>query len=304
MVGSPNMLPVSRQRVLVTGANGRLGRFLWSNLDGRTEAWGTGRQNAPDVERYKQCDLIVASAVERMFEELRPHSCIHCAAISDPDICEQEPELCRAMNVLATENICTASRCYSVRLVFVSSDYVFGNDKHVYREDDAASPLLMYGETKLAAEHIVKQLAGSAILRVPLLYGSFDTCFVGATWRVLAQGVEAAFDDQTLRYPVFIADLLQVFSRLVASPSIAGLLHASGHEAITKFEWAAMIARLCGFDAGRLRRVRQSNSGSGAVRPGTRRLDDSKLRALMGYEPRSVLAGTQSTLAGLGRKRS
>lgn len=300
---APNMPPASRARVLVTGANGRLGRFLWSNLGACAEAWGTGRQSAPDVARYQQCDLAIPGAVERMFAKLRPDSCVHCAAISDPDVCERDPALCRAVNVSATEQICAISQRYSVRVIFISTDYVFGNDKQIYREDDVPSPLQAYGETKLAAEHIVKQLPDAVILRLPLLYGSSERCFVDAAWRTLARGVDAAFDDETLRYPLFIPDLLQVFGGLVAKRWIAGVLHASGSEGITKFDWAAMIARLSGLDAGRLRRTRQSDPGCGAVRPGTQRLDDSRLRDLLPYKPRSVLVGTCATLACLGRER-
>lgn len=91
------MPPVRQSTVLVTGANGRLGGFLWRHLARTTEAWGAGRTaSARPSERFVVCDLTNAEAVDLMFAVVKPQICIHCAAIADPDFCEAHVSLCRA----------------------------------------------------------------------------------------------------------------------------------------------------------------------------------------------------------------
>lgn len=289
-------------RVLVTGATGRLGGSLWRGLDLPIEPWGTGRRPAPHCGRYVPCDLAVAASVDRIFEDVQPDCCIHCAAISDPDDCERRPELCHLINVAATENICSAARRFSVRLIVASTDYVFGNRQAVYREDDPPSPLQAYGRSKVLAEHAAMQQAGTIVLRLSLLYGSAEACFVRQVQHALREGRDLALDDTTLRYPLFIPNVVDVARALVLSPSITGVLHASGPQAITKFGWAKMIARLCGCDPSRLHPLTRGCTGAGAVRPGSIRLDDGRLRALLSFAPDPVEPGTRAVLNANGGK--
>jgi dTDP-4-dehydrorhamnose reductase len=296
------MPPDSQATVLVTGATGKLGGFLWRHLSLTTEAWGTARTGpAHPQERFVSCDLTDAEAVKQMFAVIKPQICIHCAAIADPDLCERIPSLCHAINVQATGNVSKAAQERASRLIFCSTDYVFGNEKLTYSESDETSPLQEYGRSKVLAERLVLQTQRSAVLRLPLLYGASQKCLVAQVRAAALNRSEFRAEGATLRYPLFIPDVASVVQRLVMTPEHDGIFHLSGPEATTKLEWARLTAQLC---PQRTVSIRPSLDGatSTAERPVSIRLDDRKARDLLSFSPRSVAQGSRAALKMLNEK--
>lgn len=299
------MPPDKRATVLVTGATGKLGSFLWRHLSLTTEAWGTGRTGpAHPSERFVSCDLTDAEAVNQMFAVIKPQTCIHCAAIADPDFCERNASLCHAVNVQATGNVSRAAQKCRSRLVFCSTDFVFGNDKLTYSESDETSPLQEYGRSKVLAEWLVLETQRSAVLRLPLLYGASHTCLVAQVQAAAMNQSEFRAEGATLRYPLFIPDVASVIQRLVMTQEHDGIFHLSGPEATTKLEWARLVAQLCRQRTVSIRPAPADGATSTATRPVSIRLDDSKARDLLSFSPHSLAQGSRAALKILNEKET
>jgi len=230
-----------------------------------------------------------------MFAVIKPQICIHCAAIADPDFCEKNASLCRAVNVQATGgNVSKAAQKCASRLIFCSTDYVFGNEKLTYSESDEASPLQEYGRSKVLAERLVLETSrGRRVLRLPLPLWCLAYMSCGSSTgqpRLNSVGGFSA-EGATLRYPLF-----HCRCRFSGSASRHGRRNMMVFsifpvpEATTKLEWAKLVAQLCP------RRTVSIRPADGATltaeRPASIRLDDSKAeRNLLSFSPRSLAQG-------------
>jgi dTDP-4-dehydrorhamnose reductase len=156
-------------KIAVTGALGQLGSELCRQI---------GPQAIPlDIDTF---DLTDDKAVLDMLLPLAPEAVINCAAYTQVDKAEKEPELAHAVNVTAVENLVCVCRELDCPLIQISTDYVFGGDRiqdsivasenHPYREDDPPSPQGVYARTKLAGELAAQKYEKHLVVRTCGLY--------------------------------------------------------------------------------------------------------------------------------------
>lgn len=152
-------------KILVTGANGQLGREI-SNL---YESKGM-EVIRTDVE---ELDITDIKATVKLIEEVKPEIIINCAAYTNVDACEKNVELAYKINAIGPRNLSIAAAKVDAKLCHISTDYVFeGNGTRPYIEFDAPNPISMYGKSKLEGEEFVKQFAKKYfIIRTAWLYG-------------------------------------------------------------------------------------------------------------------------------------
>jgi dTDP-4-dehydrorhamnose reductase len=151
-------------RVFVTGAGGLLG--------GQT-AW-TFAQHGVDViaATHKQLDVSDADKTMQAIVAADPGVVVHCAAMTNVDVCESDPELAFAANATGAENVAVACREAGAAIVHVSTDYVFDGEKGSYVEDDPTNPIQVYGRSKLEGEERVRAATPwHFIVRSAWIYG-------------------------------------------------------------------------------------------------------------------------------------
>src|ERR1043165_3160562 len=133
--------------VWITGAGGLIGNYLVQ----------TAQKFAPQSQvtglTRAQLDLTDFAAVRRVFAEQKPRLVIHCAAMSRPPACQENPELARLINVDVTRVLVESAA--EIPFFFFSTDLVFDGKRGNYVETDAVNPINVYAETKVAAEEIV-----------------------------------------------------------------------------------------------------------------------------------------------------
>ena len=138
-------------KVLVTGAKGQLGTDLMNELK-RQGLEGVG----VDVE---EMDITDAAACRRVISQANVDAVIHCAAYTAVDAAEDNVELCRKINGYGTRNVAEACRKAGVKLMYISTDYVFdGQGSRPWEPDDEREPLNVYGQTKYEGELAVETL--------------------------------------------------------------------------------------------------------------------------------------------------
>ncbi|MCA1805931.1 MAG: NAD(P)-dependent oxidoreductase, partial [Xanthomonadaceae bacterium] len=153
-------------KVLVTGAAGQLGRELCLLLE----------EEGIDTIAISRRELDLTGPAQAVTEAIAGHQAdwvINCAAYTQVDKAESEPELAHAVNAVAAGAIARGVQAYGGRLLQVSTDFVFGGDQSSpYREEDAVKPLGVYGASKLAGERAVREVLPEAlILRTAWVYG-------------------------------------------------------------------------------------------------------------------------------------
>jgi dTDP-4-dehydrorhamnose reductase len=192
------------ERVLVTGAGGRLGAELISVLQARGAAvTGVGRADF---------DLGGREAVHRAIERHRPRAIFHAAAWTAVDACEDDPDVAYRVNALGTRNVCEAAAIVGSRVIYISTDHVFSGEKaSPYDEFDDPAPRNVYGRSKLWGERYVLALGPShAVVRTSRLFGSAGRNYVISSLekaRTLAAGEPFVAVSDQLATPTYAPDL-------------------------------------------------------------------------------------------------
>ena len=135
-------------KVLVTGVKGQLGYDVVNELEKRGhEAVGV------DIH---DMDITDPKAVERVITGAKPDAVIHCAAYTAVDAAEDNEEICRKVNAGGTQNIANVCKSLDIKMVYISTDYVFnGEGERPWEPEDARDPKSVYGQTKYEGELIL-----------------------------------------------------------------------------------------------------------------------------------------------------
>ena len=225
-------------RVLITGADGQLGRAL--------------RDTAPEGELLfplarGDCDITDENAVSRALDDVRPDLVINVAAYTAVDRAEQDEAGARAVNTAAVGILASHAARHGARLVQVSTDYVFdGESGRAYAPRDATSPLSAYGRSKRDGE--VAALAGdprNLVVRTAWLYGRTGGNFVRTMLRAMAErGTVRVVADQ-IGTPTFAPSLANGLWGLVAAEA-GGIHHYTDSGVASWYDFAVAIAEEAG----------------------------------------------------------
>lgn len=218
---------------LVTGAHGLVGSRVAARLSGERVV-AVGRD---------ELDLRDERKIAAVLEEVRPDGIIHCAAMTDVDACEKDPETAWAVNAAAIA-VLAKSRA---RLTTVSTDYVFDGSKGDYSEDDAPNPQSRYARTKLAGEQAALALSKDrAVCRTALVYTGYKNArkqtFAATALQALQQNKPVrAFRDQ-IGSPT-LADNAAEMIIAVHRSGEQGVFHCAGATQVSRVEFVQALAR-------------------------------------------------------------
>jgi len=220
----------------ITGAGGLVGSYLVRTASRWAPDWDVRGLTRQDV------DLTDETAVRRLWREHQPAAVIHCAAISRPAVCEQDPELARKVNVEATGLL--ASLASEVSLLFFSSDQVFDGRQGWYVETDRINPINRYGETKAAAEELVLSNPRHTVIRLALTAGTSltnDRSFVEDMRRSVAANLRLTLFTDEFRTPVPAGVVARAAWELIALKQ-SGLYNLGGAERLSRMEVGEALA--------------------------------------------------------------
>jgi len=267
--------------ILVTGAYGQLGRELCQQIG--QEALATD---------YDTLDLCDRPAVLAALARWRPRAVINCAAYTQVDQAEKEPERCRGVNAVAVE--CLAGACAELDcpLVQISTDYVFtGNRRRwrPFRESDPPEPRGVYAITKYEGEQAAARWSKHIIVRTCGLYARPSHAeaknFVKTMLRLGAGGKTLRVVDDQHCTPTYVPHLAQALKFLAGittgEPAPWGLYHVVNGGATTWCEFAREIFRQAGMSVA-VEPITTAEYAAPAPRPAYSALDISKYHALGG----------------------
>jgi len=215
------------------------------------------RQQGRDVLALTSAewDITDPTAAERYIQS--GDVVINCAAYTQVDKAEEEPDRAHAVNAIGPENIAQACARAGADLIHISTDYVFaGGQHHPYEIDDETGPLSVYGRTKLAGEMLaLSAMPDAHIVRTAWIYEGADGKDFAAVMRRLAAGdgeVEVVADQ--VGSPTYVGDLVDALLQVADDGSIREpLLHAANGGEASRFEQAQAVFEAVGADPQRVR---------------------------------------------------
>jgi len=225
-------------RILVTGAAGQVGARVVGALGGH------------DVFAASRADLDLADrdSIEAAVAGFGPDAVVNCAAMTNVDACETDPERAFAVNALGVRWLTRTAERFGAHVVHVSTDYVFdGESERPYDEWDAVHPVSEYGRSKLGGEReLVEHSSSWAIVRTSWVFGNRGTDLVTWAFDTFDKGELTGVLADQVSIPTYAPDLAELLARF-ATQRRAGLFHAtSGSEAVTRHDLIAAALRARG----------------------------------------------------------
>lgn len=268
------------KKILVTGANGQLGSEL-KVLAGNYPSFDFVLTDIADFPLDKESEII------SNFNLIQPDIVINCAAFTDVDKAENDPETADAINHLAIRTLASLCNATGVKLLHISTDYVFdGTSPIAYKEDDKPNPKSVYGVTKLAGEIACsKNCPDSIIIRTAWVYSEFGTNFVKTMLRLMEERESLSVVNDQIGSPTYAADLAQVILTILDSNKWeAGIYHYSNEGQISWYDFALDIKKI-GQKSCEIKGIPASSYPTPAQRPAFSLLDKSKIKAVYGIVP-------------------
>lgn len=256
-------------KILVTGVKGQLGYDVVKCLEQRQLAC-----IGADKEEFDITDL---EAVRAFFAKEKPTAVIHCAAYTAVDKAEEELELCYKVNAEGTRNLALACRELDIKMLYISTDYVFtGNGENFYETEDKTAPLSQYGRTKLAGEEAVKELLSKYfIVRISWVFGKNGGNFVKTMLRLGREKKELNVVADQFGSPTYTKDLATLLCDMIVSEKY-GTYHATNEGICSWAEFAKEIFLQAGLHV-QVNEVTTEEYKTKALRPKNSRMSKESL---------------------------
>ena len=287
-------------RILVTGAQGQVGRALLDTLPPLGTVTGVARAD---------CDLADADAVRILLDRVKPSIIVNAAAYTAVDKAESDVEAAHAVNAVAPGIMAAWAAANHASLVHFSTDYVFdGRLDRPYREDDATNPLSVYGRTKLEGEEAVrKALARHVILRTCWVFSATGSNFLRTMLRLAGERDALKVVGDQFGAPTSAALIAKmtavIVGQILAGKEPWGTYHLAAGGATSWHGYARhaiAYARRLGMplrlDPDNIAEIPTTDYPTPATRPANSRLDTAKLEKQFAVSPEPWQQGVEETI--------
>ena len=269
--------------ILVTGANGQLGSEI------KRIASKSNHYNYTFVD-VEEMDLASDEEIFRFFDGKEFAFMINCAAYTAVDRAEEDSGLAYRINADAVKTLVSICRDRKIRLIHVSTDYVFdGSGNKPIHEDTAVNPLSVYGKSKLEGEkHVLTTLPDAYLIRTAWVYSSYGKNFVKTISRVASERQSIAVVNDQIGSPTYARDLAQSIISIIQAVETKradspGIYHYSNEGSISWYDFACFIVKYYGF-ACEVKPIPTEEYKTLAVRPTFSVLDKRKIKRTFGIE--------------------
>ena len=289
--------------ICITGGNGLLGNKLLMLAEEHYSTISIDIHESPtssyDNMKYIQCSVTEPDQIQQTIINEKPSYVFHAAAFTGVDGCEKA----WLVNVQGTENVARTCRHLGIKMIHVSTDYVFDGSRGPYDENQKPNPISVYGKTKLASEKVIANtLEDYCIVRTMILYGYHPGVRLNfVTWLVdaLRHGKSVSIVDDQFGTPTLADDLAKALLRLMEKDKY-GVYHAAGSELINRYDFALKIAETFKLDNSLIRRISSEVLKQPAPRPLHSGLKIQKICQELGVSFGSVNEGLEIVKSQMG----
>jgi dTDP-4-dehydrorhamnose reductase len=246
------------KKVLLVGGSGMLGsNIVVSNS--AFDLYPTYLRNRIAHPKALRLDITDRDSVLKRVKAIQPEVIVHAAGMTKPTACKKEPALAHRVNVEGTAHLVEAARSVGARFIFLSSDLIFDGSAERYNEESSASPLSVYGRTKVEGEELVRTGSDDfVIVRTTVMYG-WSSRYTESMAEWVLRGLQESrerrpepveglsmYHDQYRQF-IFINDLMAAIFELIDMESpLNETLLVAGPELISRYEFAQRLAQTFG----------------------------------------------------------
>lgn len=294
-------------RVVVTGACGLLGSHLAAGIAQKHQVFGIDRHSwwgdrpveilDGDLRNEDFCGAALAAT--------SPDVLIHCAAMVNVDACERDPSEAYRVNAGVTRTLARRLRPECI-LIYIATDSVFTGDRAFASESDLPCPRTAYARSKLQGEWEVQLAARHHLIVRTNFYGwssGAKPTFGEWLYAALDRGESTTLFDDVYFTPIYVVDLVESIAALVRGGH-RGIFHVCGRERVSKYGFAAELARQAGFSIETACRGSVDDAPLAAPRSKDMSLDSHSFERAVGRELPGVTDGISRFLADRGRSLS
>ncbi|WP_302614792.1 dTDP-4-dehydrorhamnose reductase [uncultured Bacteroides sp.] len=262
--------------ILITGANGQLGNCIRNA--------SAGLSNNYIFTDVAELDITDADAVRSMVMNNSIDMIVNCAAYTNVDKAEDDPEFAELLNAGAVRNLAEAIRDNGGTLIHISTDYVFGKDPYNVpcREDQTGTPTGVYGLTKLHGEQAIRDSGVKAIvIRTAWLYSEYGKNFVKTMLNLTSTKPELKVVFDQTGTPTYAQDLADAIIDIIEHGKYVGnegIYHYSNEGVCSWYDFTKIIAEMAGNTACDIQPCHSCEFPSKVVRPSYSVLDKTKFK--------------------------
>lgn len=256
-------------RILVTGVKGQLGYDVVNELEKRGHvAIGV------DID---EMDITDAVSVDKVITESNVNAVIHCAAYTAVDAAEENIDICRKVNADGTRNIAEVCKKLDIKMMYISTDYVFdGEGTNMWEPDDKRDPLNVYGITKYEGELAVEEnLEKFFTVRIAWVFGVNGKNFIKTMLNLGKTRDELSVVNDQIGSPTFTYDLARLLVDMIETDKY-GRYHATNEGLCSWYDFAVEIFKQAGMNV-KVNPVDSSSFPVKAKRPNNSRMSKEKL---------------------------
>ena len=277
-------------KIAITGSRGMLGTDLMRLFQQEHEVLGLDLHN---------CNILDAAQVHAVVAPFAPNVIIHAAAYTNVDKAENDRDTAFALNEIGTKNVADVAKACQAKLVYISTDYVFDGTKGTpYAEEDAPSPLGVYGWSKWRGEEQIRAVFdGNAssflIVRIAWLYGKHGKNFVETILNLAQQQDTLRVVNDQFGSPTYTQDVARALQALIRS-NASGVVHVTNSGQCTWHEFAETIVQFAGKTGVTVLPISSAELNRPAPRPAFSVLRLEKFTQLTGQQLRHWKDGLQA----------
>lgn len=271
-----------RRRILVIGASGQVGSALVEEYG----PWNcVGTFCSTPVAGMVKFDLIeAAETAEALMQMVKPECVFICAGWTSVDSCEGDPSRAHAVNTAGPAAVARAAAAAGAKTVYFSTEYVFDGREGPYAETDSATPLSVYGRSKLEGERAVMRADPDAlILRTTVVYGpdpQGKNCVYQYARKFAAGGGGYNVPTDQVTTPTYSRDLASA-SQLLVAAGAKGVFNVVGPEVTSRHGFAELVVAELNLDSSKLRPITTAALKQVAGRPLSAGLKIDKVKQLL-----------------------
>tara|TARA_Y100000994_G_scaffold248667_1_gene257133 strand:- start:540 stop:1406 length:867 start_codon:yes stop_codon:yes gene_type:complete len=263
-----------RKKILIIGANGQLGSTLEKYLTKYYEVYATSYMSKDplDVTNRKKLDAVIST--------IKPNYVINCAAFTNVDKNETDRKYAYSVNVGGIKNIISATN-KDIKIIHISTDYIFDGLKESYKENDIPNPLNYYGKLKLESENILKSSNRSfLIIRPSVIYNDSHQNFYTWVYQSLIKNKKIKVVTDQISNPTWSWSLSEVIYKSILN-NLDGVFHYGGGDVISRYEFALKISDIFSFNSSNIVPVETSEINQLANRPARSTLNSDKINKIL-----------------------
>jgi dTDP-4-dehydrorhamnose reductase len=232
-------------KILVTGKGGQLAQELGNSVP---------QNHQLIILSVNELDITNSDLVNQIIIAHQPDLVINAAAYTAVDKAETEKEQAFAVNYTGAKNLAKACKQHNIRLLHVSTDFVFDGTKSTpYQTDDSPNPINVYGASKLAGDKAVMEILPSAVIvRTAWVYSSHGNNFVKSMLRLMADKPSLGIVYDQVGTPTWAAGLAKWLWAIVEKSEVSGVYHWTDAGVASWYDFAMAIQEL-GIEKGLLR---------------------------------------------------